>query len=372
MSQLTLGPSSRFSMVPEGGLSTGRLMDFGATDVEPNLLLPENILTSQELDPLIVLYFGRRGDGKTLCMTSTLNIMLRAYIKNGKRFSKRHPDGFKLATNYHVQFADFNDPHIVDMVSSYDDRMRRMVIGIDEILSYVPSRRSMARSNVDFANFLVQIRKLDIELLSTTQRPQNIDSQMLDQIDLFIMPVLFNKRWIPELQRWTHKKTGKMIYRPTSVRLLVWDWWGTYTGKQYSKRWPPQISGEPSDYTLDFHGIHELFSWFSTKEQIPAIWHANREDVIHRDWAQALEDMRAGLAPDIVEQEADGIEPATLTELINAQPDEVYLAQLLEQSKKLDRSVRSIGNLVSKFEAQGYTVIKEGRYGYHAFRLGDG
>lgn len=367
---LSLGSPTRFSMTPRGGIPpTGMIM--GAESAAPNVLLPEQIITSQELDPLIVLYFGRRGDGKTLCMTTTLNIMLRSYIKHGKRFSQRHPDGFKLATNYHVQFADFNDPHIVDMVSSYDDRMRRMIIGIDEILSYVPSRRSMARSNVDFANFLVQIRKLDIELLSTTQRPQNIDSQMLDQIDLFIMPILFNKRWIPERERWTHKFTGKMIFRPTSVRLLIWDWWGTFTGKQFSKRWPPQISGEPPDYTLDYHGIHELFSWFSTKEQIPSLWHANREDVLQRDWAETLEAMRAEYAPEAVEQEAEGAPPATLTEFIDAQPDDILLSGILDRAKAMDRSIRTVSHLVSKMEDRGYTVIKEGRYGYHAYRLGE-
>lgn len=367
---LTLGSSSRFSLTPHGGIPPVG-MHFGSSDVQPDILLPENILTSQELDPLICLYFGRRGDGKTLCMTTTLQVMMQAYTKRGRRFSNRHPDGFKLASNYHVQFADFNDPYIVDMVSSYDDRMRRMVIAIDEILSYVPSRRSMARSNVDFANFLVQIRKLDIELLSTTQRPQNIDSQMLDQIDLFIAPQLFNNRWIPERQQWTHKKTGKMIFRPTSCRLLIWDWWGTYTGKQYSKRWPPQVSGEPPDSHIDFHGIHELFSWFSTKEQVPSIWHKNRDDMLQRGWSDALDAMKAELSPDIAEEEAEGQQPATLTDLINAQPDDLYLSSILDTAKRMDKSVRTVQHLVSKMENQGYTVIKEGRYGYRALRLGE-
>lgn len=364
---LSLGPSSQFSLTPHGGTSPTGLL-FGQNDVAPKLILPEDILTSQELDPLIVLYFGRRGDGKTLAMTTTLNIMLQSYKKHGKRFSDRHPDGFKLSTNYHVQFADFNDPHIVDLVSSYDDRMRRMLVAIDEILSYVPSRRSMARTNVDFANFLVQIRKLDIELLSTTQRPQNIDSQMLDQIDLFIMPVLFNKRWIPEKERWTHKPTGRMMYRATSVRLLIWDWWGTFTGKQYSKRWPPQISGEPPDYILDYHGIHELFSWFSTKEQVPSIWHQNREDMLQKSWADVLDKMAAEFAPLAAEQEEEGEIPQTIADLIAAQPEEVFVGRILDQAKRLDKSIKQVGHLVSKMEDAGYHVVKEGRNGYHAYR----
>lgn len=369
---LSIGRSSGINSVMPKTARAYPDWSFGAGEEEgPQLMLPGNILTSQELDPMIVLFFGRRGDGKTLCMTTTLQIMLQSYIKNGRRFSNRHPNGFKLATNYHVQFADFNDPHIVDMVSSYDDRMRRMVIGIDEILSYVPSRRSMARSNVDFANFLVQIRKLDIELLSTTQRPQNIDSQMLDQIDLFVAPILFNKQWVPERAQWSHKKTGKMILRPTSCRLLVWDWWGTYTGKQYAKRWPPQVSGEPPDNHIDYHGIHELFSWFSTKEQVPSMWHANREDVLQRDWAQTLEAMKADYAPEVAEEDKEGPPIATLADLINAQPDDLHLSSIIEQAQSLDRSVKTMGQLVSKMEDAGYTVFKEGRQGYRAMKIGE-
>lgn len=342
-------------------------MNFNGPDEGPGLMKPEDIIVNQELDPLIVLFFGRRGDGKTLCMTATLNIMLQAYIKHGKRFSERYPEGFKLATNYHVQFSDFCDPHIVDMLSNMDERFRRMCLGVDEILSYVPSRRTMARINVDFAtNFLVQIRKFDIELITTTQRPQNIDSQMLDQIDLFVMPVLFNRQWVPEKELWTHKRTGKMIYRATSCRLLIWDWWGTFTGKQYAKRWPPMMSGEPPDWTMDYHGLHELFPWFSTKEAIPAMWHHKREDTLAAGWADAMEEVAQEYAGEEIEEDEERAPIATIPDLIAAQPEIVVVSNLLSEAKALDKNIKS-AKLRDMLEGAGYLIYKEGSQ-YHAVK----
>lgn len=363
---LSLAPSSGGLLVPGGGTRLHGV-DFGDEDQAPNVLTPEEIISSQELDPLIILFFGRRGDGKTLAMTTTLNIMLRAYIAKGTRYSERHPDGFKIGTNYHVQFADFNDPHLVDMLSEADERYRRMVVAVDEILSYVPSRRTMARANVNFAtNCLVQIRKFDMEMLATTQKPQNIDSQMLDQIDLFIMPVLFNRRWVPERALWTHKPTGRMLRRATSVRLLIWDWWGTFTGKQYAKRWPPMLSGEEPDWILDYHGIHELFSWFHTKEPIPAMWHHKREDNLARTWADAMGDIAQEFTPEEEEEAAFTI--ASLDDLISAQGDEVVLHSILEEAQRLDKRIKSINDLKRAFDEKGFLIDRHSRKGWVALR----
>lgn len=367
---ITLAPAKGIALAPRSsGYGNGIHLTPDGEKPEAKLLHPWELAASQELDPLISLFFGRRGDGKTLCMTAILSIMLQCYLKNKMRFSEQRPEGFKLATNYHVQFADFNNPMLVDMLSNYDERMRRIICGIDEILSFVPSRRTMSRANLDFANSLIQIRKLDIEIVSATQKPQNIDSQMLDQIDLFILPLLYNKQWIPIRELWSHKMTGKLEYKPTAARLMIWDWWGSFTGKQYSKRWPPQMSGEPPDYTLDLHNIHELFSWFSTKEQVPSLWHSNRRNVIGREWAGELEAMAAEFEPDIIAEEGEGAAPATVTDLINAQPNNVMVSTILDAARLLDKTIKSSKELAVKMEGQGFHVVKEGRYGYRALRL---
>jgi len=340
------------------------------TEQKDTLITPEDILGSQELDPLVTLFFGRRGDGKTLCMTVILMMMLKAYIQHGQRYSKRHPDGFKLATNYHVQFADFSNPMLVDMISNSEEMLKKSVCGIDEILSYVPSRRTMAKGNLNWANALVQIRKMDMEIVSTTQKPQNIDSQMLDQIDLFMLPILYNKRWRPVQEQWTHRKTGRMHLKPISACLLIWDWWGTFTGKQYSKRWPPQMSGEQPDFTLHLHNIDNLFSWYSTKERVPAMWGANRDDILSREWKDELDAMVGDLEPEIIESNSEKV-IATLSDLINAQPDDVMVATLLDNAKLLDNNIHTVSQLADRMELSGFHIIKEGRWGFRALRLGD-
>lgn len=368
-----LSPSSRISLAPRRGgaglMPRGIGLGPSPQTETVNLISPWDIVASQELDPLITIFFGRRGDGKTLAMTVTLAMMLQAYQKHGQRFSQRHPEGFKLATNYHVQFSDFSNPMLVDMISNSEEKLRRSVCGIDEILSYVPSRRTMAKGNLSWAGALVQIRKMDMEILSTTQKPQNIDSQMLDQIDLFILPVLYNKRWVPVREQWTHRMTGRMQLKPVSVKLLIWDWWGTFTGKQYSKRWPPQMSGEPPDFILDYHYIHELFSWYSTKERVPTAWTANRDDILAVEWAAELDDMAAELEPEITAENAEGAPIATVTDLINAQPDDVLVASLVDTAKMLDKNVKGVRDLNERMERLGFYVIKDGRNGFRALRL---
>jgi len=231
----------------------------------------------------------------------------------------------------------------------------------------------MARGNLDFVtNCLVQIRKFDMEMLCTTQRPQNLDSQMLDQIDFFIMPVLYNKQWVPEKELWSHKHTGRMLYRAVSARLLIWDWWGTYTGKQYRKIWPPMMSGEPPDYTMDFHRVHELYSWYSSKEPIPAMWHRKREDTLAKGWTDTMTEIAQDYAPEAEEQETDGVPAATIGELIAAQPPDLYIRSsgLFDRAKKLDRNI-SMARFMVNMEDAGYTIIREGRYGYRAVRIGE-
>ena len=365
---ITLNPSSR----PLLGTSDARvrLSPSREQDPGPKLLTPSDFAASQELDPLIMLGFGRRGDGKTLWMALTLYIMLQSYIKHGNRPTPRNPNGFKIASNIHMQFADFCNPALVDMLINYESKLRRMQLGIDEILSFLPSRRTMARVNVDAANALVQIRKDEMEIVTTTQKPQNIDSQMLDQIDLFVLPLLYNRRWVPVREIWTHKMTGRMQYKPTSMRLLIWDWWGNFTGKQYSKRWPPQMSGEQPDYTIDYHNIHEIFSWFHTKEKVPSIWHRNRANVIIEQWEEEMTQMAAELAPDVIDEEADaGRVIATIDDLIAAQGDDVMVASLLNEAKAIDKNIKGTRELALRMEQAGYHVQKEGRYGYRALKL---
>lgn len=367
-----LGPrkgGSALSTIGAGGVTLAPSTQIATQQA----ITAEELIASTELNPLVSIFFGRRGDGKTLCMTAILNIMKRAYLHKGWDISQRFGDGFKLATNYHVQFSDINDPFLIERFNETDTELEHALLGFDEILSFIPSRRTMARSNLDFAQGIVQIRKGEQEIVSATQKPQNIDSQMLDQIDLFIMPLLFNYQWVPQKELWTHKNTGKMWYKPTAVRLLIWDWWGTFTGKMYSKRWPPYLSGEWPDYFLNLYGIHELFSWFSTKERVPAIWQHNRFDILaEQGWT--AEDAEAedaiGDMANQIDSEAEGIRkdappPATIQEWVNAQADVVSIEKVIDEAKMFRPNV-SNAQLADLFEEAGYTIYKRGKYGYLA------
>jgi len=312
---------------------------------------PWELLTSNELDPLVIMFFGRRGEGKTLTMTAMGSIMMQAYAAQGQKFSRRHPYGFRLASNYHVKFADFNNPMLVDLLVKFPPWAHHILCMVDEILAYFPSRRTMARGNLDFGTFLQQIRKRDIEMICTTQFPQNLDGQMLQQINLFVMPILYNRK--------------------NSVRLLIWDWWGQYTGRIWHKHWPP--IEEPPDYKLSIHGLHGIFPWFESKEVVAPMWSGAREEIIEQNWKNELDQMEASAAAAEQEQHVliGGAQqaPKTLKELAESCEDDFYIATILDDAKGLDRNIKAVGDLAEYLSSAGFMVHKEGRYGYRARRV---
>lgn len=321
----------------------------GQDDTGPRIRTAEDILTSQTLDPLCILFFGRRGDGKTLSMMGCLGLMREAYRLHGKLATRRNPQGFKLATNIHCKFAQFNNPMLVDLIIDFPPWAYRLTLGVDEILAYFPSRRTMARGNLNFATFLQQIRKRDIELFCTTQFPQNLDGQILEQLNLFVMPVLYNRK--------------------NSVRLLIWDWWGQYTGRMWRKYWPPMMSGEPPDFTLDIHGLRGLFPLFSTKEVVHAMWSSSRDEGVEYEWQDEMAEYARHYAPDAVEMENEPPEsrpPQNLRELVESLPPDIWLLDILDQAKSLDSRIKNTKTLGEHLRSEGWYVWRDGPKGFRA------
>ena len=160
---------------------------------EDTLLMPWEVPVSGNFYPVIAMFWGRRGQGKTLSMTTVGAMMLQRYLRWGTKSSAANPDGHKICANYHVSFADFYNPMLVDMLVDFPPWAHDMTCLVDEILAYFPNRRSLARGNLNFGTFLQQIRKRHIELLFTTQFPQNMDKIMVEQVDLFIRSEIFNR-----------------------------------------------------------------------------------------------------------------------------------------------------------------------------------
>ena len=124
---------------------------------------------------MICVYVGRRGRGKTLTMVKDAYI----YYKNGRTIIS-NMEGLHFP---HV-YMDNEEIKKLDKNSNIDN----VVLLIDELQIFFDSRRSMKKGNIDFSNFVQQIRKRGVDILGTTQFTNSIDKRLRDHTDIIAQP----------------------------------------------------------------------------------------------------------------------------------------------------------------------------------------
>ena len=225
---------------------------------EEEVLYPEDLNGSAYFTPNIVLMYGIRGKGKSLGTTALGLFMLKAY---------RHKKlNVQVLANYNVTFAAYRTPFLVDELNGFPNWARNKLVLLDEIVEYMPSARSMARSSLDFASFIRQIRKRDIDIVMNTQFPTEVDRRMLRQVDLFIEVELHRRRG------------GK-----ADLKMYIYDYWGNWTGdwSLSKKPWPP--SHEDATAVKWFQNVHTVFRLYNNREVQAPIWSENREQILQEE-----------------------------------------------------------------------------------------
>lgn len=280
------------------------------------VIQPETLPLHRRFTPICVLLLGRRGAGKTLGMTALGWFLHRAYLKAG---------GFrKVMANYHVGFANLVHPYLIDELNGFPAWGHDSLCLVDEIAAYAPGRRSLARTNVDLATFLQQVRKRRMDFIFTTQFPQVLDQQVLMQIDLFVQVELHAGGCGAQGHRYC-------------LDMVTHDWWGQWTGNMMLRRWPPDRNDH--DWTMTLHDCRRVFNKYNSNEVIAPIWSRNRANII------AGEGHRLG--------DAGGQPPLGKTSLIpskvqgQAAPELRLMARLIRQG-----SVFTLGPLLNM--AQGF------------------
>lgn len=123
---------------------------------------------------MIVLYVGRRGSGKTTTMIKD------AYTYKGL--------GWRVFTNMtSVSFADAV-LSIEDILALLEGDETDIVVMLDEIQTFIDSRRSMRKRNVDFTYYIQQIRKRNVIILATTQFARRVDLAFREHVDILAKP----------------------------------------------------------------------------------------------------------------------------------------------------------------------------------------
>lgn len=313
MPSLLLPPSGALAIPRPGGLpSSGAPADgFG-----PNLaFLPGALAPSHKFRPLVILFHGPRGQGKSLLQTATLKFTKQRAMRRGIPWS--------IATNYFVSFADISSPKLIDDLVNFPDWAQRMTVGIDEIVEFMPSGQSQSRYSWDASSWFRQIRKFQVEVVAATQFPQEIDRKLLRQINLFI-----------ECREW---RDGK------GVAAFITDYWGQWTGKTYRKPFPPTI-GE-HDWELAFYHTDSVFGDYNTEEYQVRAWAKNRDDLIGKQWDLST--------PPVVEKP-----PPTVQEILSA-GGTVLFDDAVDHLIPKDQRPRKGAERRAMLEQMGYRVFED-------------
>ena len=199
--------------------------------------------------PCVTIRWGRRGRGKSVSLTAEGRHFQAAYQQRGLPFL--------VAANYQNDYADVTRPHLVEELIEFPEWGWRLRILLDEISLYLHRRRWMNERNLNFEAMLQQVRKRSIEVSMATQFPQRLDTNIVDQIDLFIDCEL------------VFKGCGHPDHR-FCIMQRIHDWWGQWTGKTWRKPWPP--NPWDWDYFKWFHNCDQFFGAFDTEQVFAAPW----------------------------------------------------------------------------------------------------
>lgn len=347
---VSLSPSRRSRLSPG---RRSQIIPFGTEEIKgPELWTPAEMAGHRDYIPVLVMISGWRGVGKTLTMTMLGLIQRERYREAGMK-------NWKLMSNYPVIGADVVDPKIVDQLATFDPRMSKSTVLVDELPSYFPNRKSLRGINVDFSTFIQQVRKRDIEIIFTAQVPLRVDVQITEQVDWYVIPEVFGPR-----RRY--------------LRLYWFDFKGQFIGNGH-KYWPPKK--DEADVVKIYGPLDSVYGKYPTGQVIAPQWSGYRDDIIAQDdWDESMfldaptqspEEQQANLAeavakPVDVPQEANNKPPRTLIELLKRQGNEVNLKDIWGQAQPFLPRMSTYKVLREAMREQGYIVADNG---YNAVRL---
>ena len=293
---------------------------------------------------LIQFFIGRRGSGKSLAMSA-----LAAFQR--ERYKIEGWDG-RIWSNFKLDFADVNDPFLVDRINAEPWKFGNMLILIDEIAGAFDNRRPMNQHIIDFSNFLINLRKLHTECFFATQFPQYVDLRILQQVDLF------NR---------THSILGGR-----AVDLDIYDWWGQFTGNDSRKPWPPRP--DEHDWDLTIHNTDAVWGHYETDEQIASLYSESRQQQIEQSWDRVDDEDPIGdvtrevatVLQDDKDEEAAVVQGdiESLRDRLAALPDTISVRNRLRLLRRYDPEL-TVDTAQRLLKTLGYKIYKEAR-GYMA------
>lgn len=156
---------------------------------------------------MLVMYKGKRGAGKTLTM-----------VKDAFKFLNK---GWLVYHNFSMVFGKYIDTKEILAIDK-NSEIRNCVLVIDEIQIMFDSRRSMKNVNINFSNFIQQLRKRNIILLTTTQFSNTVDLRLRQHLDVIAEPKYSQKYDVCECKYTdvTSLESENFFNEPTSFTVV--------------------------------------------------------------------------------------------------------------------------------------------------------
>lgn len=290
------------------------------------LWLPGDLPAKRHYRPMVIMFIGRRGRGKTTCMTCF------ALLLRKRRLAAGYVAWAEVLSNYWTDFSK-PDPYLLDKLIEFPEGLHHKIILVDEAMTALANRRSLMTINLLISNMLMQLRKRKLDMLFTTQFPQFIDFQVLYQVDLFIECDM--------------DPAGNM------ADLYIHDHWGQWTGMDYRKPWPPRRW--MADKKIQLFYPKSMFGRFNSDEVVAPVYLKNRDEVIAQQWA-----LPSGQEAD----EETGLPakaPATMEEFVATLSGPFNPTAFLHIAKKFDPNIKSKWDFVRALETMGWKRVGEGQ-----------
>ena len=259
-----------------------RLVRWGAQPVgqgQSRLWTPATLHPQRNFDPTNILFWGRRGTGKTLTLVGFCKVFHEAFKSAwGKLPPSRRQ---RVASNFYMRFAqnagplgyDYGliddprnpgelkpgripvDPCSQDMherIVDYPPWASWRLFAFDELADVVNVMQFGSRLVRDWGSVLRQQRSLHSELITATQWPDQVArTTVMRQIDLLVLV-----------------KPHKMTY---SADLLYFDVHGQFTGNYGRHRFLPPLE-HMADWEGGISGLNHVQREYNTFEVIPPSW----------------------------------------------------------------------------------------------------
>lgn len=138
-------------------------------------------------------YYGYRGAGKTLSLSYDLFDMFKknpnlCVITNTPFFFPPHKDTGQIMLQYLWEDTKQLEPFVLNWLSSSTEvcRQRETVVVIDEANLVMPSR-FFAKLEPWFLSFLAQSRKMNVEVIFTTQDTSRVDKVLRELCETWFL-----------------------------------------------------------------------------------------------------------------------------------------------------------------------------------------